>query len=161
MEDLERYLDEIVEPTIRDFEASPTSVRHAFLACVVVFHGIDYLAYPGKRPSTLRQQFSRKSSAFATVDDVAHAFKHVVTGNRKKPKLKADEVVSRPPAFWGEGKWNAARWDDPVGGVTIDGDRSVDLLEAVKSARDFLCAKTKGSAPATQDTTQQGTITAK
>jgi hypothetical protein len=56
MEDLERYLDEIAEP-IKDFEAHPTSVRHAFLACVVVFHGIDYLAYPRMRPSTLRQQF--------------------------------------------------------------------------------------------------------
>jgi hypothetical protein len=151
MEDLERYLNEIVEPTIKDFEADPTSVRRAFLACVVVFHGIDYLAYPRKRPSTLRQQFNRKSSAFATV----------VTGNRKKPKLKADEVISRPPAAWDKAEWNASHWDDPAGGVTIGSDRSVDLLEVVKAARDFLRAKTRRSVPATQTTTQQTTITKK
>jgi hypothetical protein len=45
MEDLESYLDAIAEPTIKDFEDNPTSVRHAFLACVEVFHGIDYSAY--------------------------------------------------------------------------------------------------------------------
>jgi hypothetical protein len=36
MEDLERYLKEMVQPTVDDFEANPTSRRHAFLACVVL-----------------------------------------------------------------------------------------------------------------------------
>jgi hypothetical protein len=31
MQDLIRYLKGIVEPTIKDFEQNPTSVRHAFL----------------------------------------------------------------------------------------------------------------------------------
>jgi hypothetical protein len=52
MEDLVRYLDEIVEPTVKDFEANPTSVRHASLACVVVFHAVDYRAYPRKARQT-------------------------------------------------------------------------------------------------------------
>jgi hypothetical protein len=51
MEDLKSYLDAIAEPTIKDFENNPTSVRHAFLACVAVFHGIDYLAYPRRQSS--------------------------------------------------------------------------------------------------------------
>jgi hypothetical protein len=162
MEDLERYLDEIAEPTIKDFEAYPTSVRHAFLACVAVFHGVDYLAYPRKRSATLRQEFRRQSRAFAIVDDVAHAFKHVTAGNREKPNLKADEVISRPPAFYNKsGAWGLSRWDDPVGGVTLDGDRRVDLLEVVKAARDFLRTKTKGTGPATQTTTQQTITTEK
>jgi hypothetical protein len=38
-----RYLDDIVEPTITDFENNPTSVRHAFLACVATFHTVDYI----------------------------------------------------------------------------------------------------------------------
>jgi len=44
VEDLERYLGEVVEPTIKDLEANRTSVRHAFLACVVTFHAVDDLA---------------------------------------------------------------------------------------------------------------------
>lgn len=111
MEDLESYLDAIAEPTIKDFEDNPTSVRHAFLACVAVFHGIDYLAYPRRRPAILRQKFRKQSSAFELVDDVAHALKHVTAGNREKPNLKADEVISRPPAYYNKsGAWNLSRW---------------------------------------------------
>jgi hypothetical protein len=47
-DDLKRYLEEIVEPTVKDFEEHPTSVRHTFLACVAVFHGVDYVAYGTK-----------------------------------------------------------------------------------------------------------------
>jgi hypothetical protein len=75
MEDLMRYLDEIVDPTIKDFESNPTSVRHAFLACVVAFHAIDYLAYPRKSRG-LRQKFGKESPEFSVIDHVAHAFKH-------------------------------------------------------------------------------------
>src|SRR5262245_31592580 len=98
MEDLVRYLDEIVEPTVKDMEAHPTSVRHAFLACVAVFHSIDHLAHPRKSRS-LREQYKRESPDFALVDRVAHAFKHVVSGNPRGPdRLKATEVISSPPA---------------------------------------------------------------
>jgi hypothetical protein len=48
MEDLERYLTEIVQPTIDDFTNDPLSVRLAFIACVVTFHSVDYLAYPAR-----------------------------------------------------------------------------------------------------------------
>ena len=49
MKDLEWYLGEIVDPTLKDFEDNPSSRRHAFLACVVAFcHAVDYLAYPGR-----------------------------------------------------------------------------------------------------------------
>jgi hypothetical protein len=44
VEDLERYLGEVVEPTINELKANRASVRHAFLACVVTFHAVDYLA---------------------------------------------------------------------------------------------------------------------
>jgi hypothetical protein len=48
VQDLIRYLKDIVEPTIKDFEKNPSSVRHAFLACVATFHAVDYLAFPAK-----------------------------------------------------------------------------------------------------------------
>jgi hypothetical protein len=41
MEDLRRYLEEIVEPTVKDFAEHPASVRHAFLACVATYHAVD------------------------------------------------------------------------------------------------------------------------
>ena len=49
MEDLECFLDEMVEPTITEFETQPTSVRRMFLACVAAFHAIDHLAYPHRK----------------------------------------------------------------------------------------------------------------
>lgn len=142
MEDLERYLDEIAEPTVRDMEQNPTSRRHAFLACVAVFHAIDYLAFPSTSRG-IRQQFGKRSPDFALVDKVAHAFKHVVTGARDRPDLTAAEVISRPPAYWGHMAWDLSRWGDATGGVTLDNDRGVDLLEVVKRAMAFLRAQTE------------------
>jgi hypothetical protein len=137
MEDLERYLNDVVEPTIKDFKNNPTSVRHAFLACVAVFHSVDYLAYPRKSRS-VRQKFRRESREFMLVDQVAHAFKHVIAGDPSKPNLAADEVISRPPAKWDEMVWDLSRWDDPDGGVTLDKDRNIDLFDVVRGATEFL-----------------------
>lgn len=142
MEDLERYLDDVVDPTISDFEQNPTSVRHAFLACVATYHGVDYLAHPRKGVG-IRQRFRTESRDFALVDDVAHAFKHVVVGERSKPRLTAREVISRPPAHWGVAVWDLSRWDDEVGGVTLDRDRDVDLLDVVRRATVFLRGQIK------------------
>jgi hypothetical protein len=140
VEDLVRYLDEIVEPTISDLEQNPTSVRHAFIACVAVFHSIDYLAYPSK-PQPLRQLFRRQSPDFALIDQIAHAFKHVSSGNPSGNRLVATEVISRPWAVWGSAVWGLSSWDDPTGGVTLNNDRSVDLLGALKRTVDFLRKK--------------------
>ena len=140
MEDLARYLDKIVEPTIRDFAANPTSVRHAFIACVVTFHAVDYLAHPRKSRS-LRQLFCEQSSDFETIDHVAHAFKHVMTGPREKPILVAAAVISRPPARAGELVPGLSRVGDPDGGVTLANNREADLLGALRRAAAFLRSK--------------------
>lgn len=145
MTDLAQYLEEIVEPTVKDFEDNPTSRRHAFLACLVACHAVDYLAYPD-RPRTLREQFGHECADFKIVDDVGHALKHVIVGKRGEPRLKASEVISRPPAYWGQFAFDLSRWADPVGGVTLDGERDVDLLDAVKNAVAFLWAQIKGNA---------------
>ena len=62
MAELERYLEEIVEPTVADFEQHPTSVRHAFLACVVTCHAVDYLDYP--KAVSSRDSFRKQSVDF-------------------------------------------------------------------------------------------------
>lgn len=143
MDDLERYLDEVVEPTIKDFEANPTSVRHAFLACVATFHGVDYLAHP-RKPQQLRQEFRRRSPDFELIDHVAHAFKHVTTGNPVNPQLTATGVIMRPPGKFGELVLDLSRLDDPVGGVTLDNDRTIGLLEIVRRAAAFLRGRLHG-----------------
>lgn len=142
VEDLERYLNEIVDPTIEELANRRTSVRHTFLACVAVFHAVDYLAYP-RKPRTLRKQFNEESKAFAIVDDMAHAFKHVVAGNPAKPDLVAKDVITRPPAYFGTAVWDLSRWDDAHGGVTINRDTSIDLYDTVVEAAAFMRGKLK------------------
>ncbi len=137
MEDFERYLNEIVDPTIKDLEDNPTSVRHAFLACVVTFHAIDYLAHP-RSSRGLRQEYRRRSKDFETVDQVAHAFKHVVTGGNGKKHLRAADVIRRPPARIGEMVIGLSKLGDSCGGVTIKKDINCDLLAVVKRAQQFL-----------------------
>jgi hypothetical protein len=56
----ESYMNEFVDPTISDFERHPTSRRHAFLACLVTFHCIDYLEHP-KKSANVRNQFRKES----------------------------------------------------------------------------------------------------
>lgn len=141
--DATQYADEIVDPTIADFEREPRSKRLAFLACVATFHMIDYIQNPAK-PNARRKEYRRESSAFATVDRVAHAFKHVATGDPRSPTsepLAIDQVIDRPPAIWGEMVWDLSRWDDEAGGVTIAGEHECDLLEELKEAAGFLRSK--------------------
>jgi hypothetical protein len=88
---LDRYLEEIVKPTVQDFVEHPTSVRHAFLACAVTFHAVDYMAHP-RAPRTLRQQWRSRSEAFRRVDEVAHAFKHVATHRQNQARLVAKAI---------------------------------------------------------------------
>jgi hypothetical protein len=133
MNDLQRYKKDFIVPTIEDFEKDPTSVRLAFLACVAAFHGVDYLAWPDK-PSTLRQKL-RKNALFNTVDEVAHAFKHVATSRRQEKGLKASEVIFDANSFDGLSQ------DPNTGRVTLTRDRAVNLLITVKGAVDFLMAE--------------------
>jgi hypothetical protein len=137
VKDLLRYLEDIVGPTIKDFEGHPASVRHAFLACVATFHAIDYLAFP-KKSRGLREKFRKQSPDFAIVDDVAHAFKHVVAGNRQKPNLKAQHVISRPPARAGVMIVGFSHLGDPDGAVVLATDLSVNMLGVVTLAAEFL-----------------------
>jgi hypothetical protein len=139
MGDLERYLEEIVGPTIREFEEHPFSVRHAFLACVATFHAVDYMAHP-RRSRPLREQWRNQSSAFARVDKVAHAFKHVTNGYDNS-KLEARSIVSRPPAIAGVMRCGLSVHGDTEGAVTFRDDPTVNILESVRDAFQFLNAQ--------------------
>ena len=73
---LSEYLDFIVQPTFEDYGRNPHSARHAFLACIAVFHCVDRAAYP-KSPGNLRKEWRRESFEFLIVDMFAHHIKHV------------------------------------------------------------------------------------
>jgi hypothetical protein len=84
MNQLERYLQLIVEPTYEEFRRNPTSVRHAYLACVATFHAIDRVTYP-RSAARRRGEWRKESIDFAVVDHVAHDFKHVKSDRRQYP----------------------------------------------------------------------------
>jgi hypothetical protein len=85
VEDLEEYLDLIVQPTFDDFSRNPGSVRHAYLACLVTYHAIDRVTFPAK-PHTLAQQWRQESLEFALVEEVALHLKHVKSNFAKTAK---------------------------------------------------------------------------
>jgi hypothetical protein len=134
VEDLIRYLEEIVEPTIADFERNPTSVRHAFLACVATCHAVDYLAH-ARSPANLRHKLKKASWEFELVDEVAHAFKHVVSGARGKPRIRAKSVVRQEGGLLPD---THLRRGFDVPRVTIAGYPKIDLLGYVKTAAQFI-----------------------
>lgn len=140
--DAKQFADEIMDPTIAEFESDPRSRRRAFLACAVTFHLIDYIAHPSK-PAQRRKAFRSESPAFAIVERVTHAFKHVTTGHLQSSTqpLSAGQVIERPPAIWGQAVWDLSRRDDAAGGVTIAGEHHRDLLADVKEAAAFLRSK--------------------
>jgi hypothetical protein len=92
---LSRYLDLIVEPTLDDFQKNQSSVRHAFISCVVVFHAIDRLS---KKPANLRQVWRKQSIDFAMVDLICHTLKHVETGG-ETPENRIPWTAAMPGAM--------------------------------------------------------------
>jgi hypothetical protein len=81
--DLGKYLDQIVEPTLQDFIRNPNSVRRAYLACLVTYHAIDRVKSP---PGNLRKEWGKQSIAFTAMDLIAHRIKHVKHEGNKNPK---------------------------------------------------------------------------
>ena len=89
MKTLARYLEVIVDPTYDDFCGNSRSFRHAYLACVAIFHAVDRVAEgKGIRPAKLRQEWRRESIEFALVDILAHHFQHVRSSDEKIPSTR-------------------------------------------------------------------------
>jgi hypothetical protein len=149
VEDLERYLNEIVEPTVDDFRQTPSSVRIGFLTCVAIDHSVDYLAFPGNRSqwdgkehrdkrAALRRRFREESEHFRLASEAANAFKHVKTTSKRS--LEAVEVYERPPALAGRMMAGVSMAGDRTGAVVVDGH---NLLQVVTEALSFLRSKSR------------------
>lgn len=84
MKTLARYLEVIVDPTWDDFHVNRDSVRHAFLACIAIFHSVDrYAEEHGKRPGHYRSLWTKESIEFKLVDIIAHHVKHVESDDER------------------------------------------------------------------------------
>lgn len=104
MNDLTRYLELIVEPAFDDFKRNPASGRHAFLACVSIYHGIDRVASRDRKSvAGLRQEWGRKSLEFKLVDIIAHHFKHVQSNDEKIHARRPGIPISFALGFNGAG----------------------------------------------------------
>jgi hypothetical protein len=96
--DLGRYLELIVEPTFDEFKKNRASVRHAFLACVAIYHAIDRASYPNK-PGNLRKEWGQQSLEFKLVDISAHHFKHVQSSDEIIGVRRPGLPISRALGF--------------------------------------------------------------
>lgn len=152
MEDFERYIHAIIEPTVDDFRRKPSSVRLGFLTCVAIDHSIDYLAFPRDRSKwdgkehrvkrrRLREQYKIENEQFRIASEVANAFKHVKTTSNRG--LEVGEVYERPSARAGRARTGISRAGDKTGAVVVDGR---NLLRVVNEALNFLHSKMGGSA---------------
>ena len=100
MNTLARYLEIIVDPTFDDFHDNRRSIRHAYLACVAIFHAVDRAAEEcGKRPAVVRQAWGRESLEFKLVDVLAHHFKHVQSSDEKIPASRTGLPIGHALGF--------------------------------------------------------------
>ena len=121
----EEYMRDILQPTIKELVQNRTSKRHAFLACVVTYHMIDYLC--GKRrKAVLRGEYRLQSPAFAAVDRIANG------------RAEAQSARAPSPSRVGE---------TPAGlAALVEGEASLagewtDVLALVNEAAEFLAKK--------------------
>jgi hypothetical protein len=128
------YLDEIVEPTIVEFEREPSSVRRALIACMVTYHAIDYLYSKSERRNALTRLRGRPE--FALIERVANAAKHAIFDGR--PRLPVENILWRPPARAGALMCGLSQIGDGEGGVTVWGERGMDILPAVRRTAEFI-----------------------
>jgi hypothetical protein len=137
MGELAHYIKEMVEPTVEEFKIKPHSNRHAYIACVVLFHCVDRVAYP-KNITDLRKQWRTASPSFELIDIVAHDFKHVEADRARK----GAKVVSRikPPGLFGAIKPGATLFNDTGKRAAI-----TNVLTAVEEALTFVQRKFEAS----------------
>jgi hypothetical protein len=121
----EEYMRDIMQPTIKELIQNRTSKRHAFLACVVTYHMIDYLC--GKRrKAVLRGEYRLQSAAFAAVDRITHGRAEAQSGRVRSPSRVAERPADLAASAEGEA-WLAGE--------------GTDILALVNEAADFLAKK--------------------
>ena len=128
------YLEEIVLPTIDEFQADGSSRRKAYLACIVTYHLSDYLR-ASKASDVLETVKGRAEAAFEVVHAVATGAKHTASGRKDQIKFRAGSDVYLPPNTlypFGEGIF---AFGHAEGGIMIEADGFLlaSVMEAVRT----------------------------
>ncbi|MBS8258589.1 hypothetical protein DYI23_00030 [Roseibium polysiphoniae] len=142
MTDARQFNDDIVEPTLAEFDEEFSCLRRAFLAVAVVdalaaqiyaqavehnINPFDLLGWhedgdpSDPNDSKFRHRIAENCTGFQIVRDVAKANKHAVLTRGKPIVKRADQVVSKSKGFglgrYGEGRFGGVyqviiRFDD-------------------------------------------------
>jgi hypothetical protein len=125
------YVNEIVVPTIKEFRDNRTSRRHAYLACIVIFHIKEHLRVFGETNIDVVM----KSKAFDSVRSICNGTKHVVTDASHNIRFESGTDYVRPPAFCNVMICGLSYLGDTKGGREIfDGRARIDLYGACREA---------------------------
>lgn len=109
-------------PAVAEFAANRLSRRHSYVACVMVYHLHDHIAWATNAGDTKRIRAALEKSAgesWRIVEGVTTGVKHAVVTTNKIRHAPGSETV-RSPAIWGLGLWDQMKWDDAVGGLEVD-----------------------------------------
>lgn len=161
MIDARRFNEEMVKPTLDEFEAEFSSLRRAFLAVAAidalaaqiyaqaVEHNInpfDFLGWhedgPPKKPSdsAFRQRIAENCSGFQIIRDVAKANKHALLTLGQPLVERSDQTMSKPKGFglgrFGEGRFGGV---DQVVVQLVSGEE-IYLEHQILEAHDTLIA---------------------
>jgi hypothetical protein len=118
------YVETIVIPTLREAMAARNDRRPNYLACIVIFHVLDYIAAArGERVGPVRGAVERTGTAvFEVVRGICNGTKHA--GNRSGDfrHQPGSEREFKPFGFGPDcGGFGDGRWDHPGLGVEHDG----------------------------------------
>jgi hypothetical protein len=136
------YFRELVEPTIAEFEANPTSVRRAYAACVFAYHFADTVhVHTGRSKTQVRKELAALAAEFWTVEGVATVAKHLEAARTTvKPKVE-DTHLGQAAAFASGAYWaSGASW---AGMPTVvrtrnDTGHPVDVLHCIRATKQAL-----------------------
>ncbi len=131
------YLLEIVAPTVRDASDDRRSRRKAYLACIAVYHLIDYLAVDAaeeggtgrrRREAIEVRLKAHAETALHVVRGVTNGVKHSVLERPHVIPFGPGQDYWRPPARAGEMECGVSQLGDLTGGRQFeDGNRQFDI----------------------------------
>ena len=105
------YFDTVVKPTVEEFLKQQNDLRRARLACIVLYHTLDYIKYVPK----IDIRYITNDTDFIYVRDVCNATKHFkLKRNKVSRKINSTEQIKYHP-HTGGGLFTA-----PFGGATFN-----------------------------------------
>lgn len=103
------YMDELVAPLCRRFEAEPAAYELAISSCIILYHFADVVAHVrGSKPHDVAEKIAAKVPAFHTIRAIANAGKHVELTrhpNSELVGLRAEHLVRGQGAAFSDGSY--------------------------------------------------------